>query len=72
MSLLPDDVFFPQTIRAEIEAAKAVIVIWAEHSVTLRFVYAEATEGDRLGKLLQVRDEGLVPHQVPQECHRCG
>jgi hypothetical protein len=49
-----------------------VIVIWAEHSVTLRVVYAEASEGDRLGKLLQVLDEGLVPHQVPQECHRCG
>jgi hypothetical protein len=64
-SLLPDDVFFPQTIRTEIAAAKAVIVIWAEHSVTSRWVYAEASEGDAQNKLLQVRDEALDPRKVP-------
>ncbi|MFZ1108352.1 MAG: SUMF1/EgtB/PvdO family nonheme iron enzyme [Rhodomicrobium sp.] len=63
--LLPDDVFFPETIRAEIAAAKAVIVIWAEHSITSRWVYSEATEGDEQGKLLQLRDESLDPRRVP-------
>jgi formylglycine-generating enzyme required for sulfatase activity len=57
-------VFFPQTIREEIEAAKAVIVIWAEHSVTSRWVYSEASEGDAHGKLLQVRDVLLEPRKV--------
>ena len=64
-NLLPDDGFFPETIRAEIAAAKAVIVIWAEHSVTSRWVYSEASEGDAHGKLLQVRDEALDPRKVP-------
>jgi serine/threonine protein phosphatase PrpC len=64
-SLLPDDVFFPQTIRDEIKAAKAVIVIWAEHSVISRWVHSEATEGDEQGKLLQVRDEALDTRLVP-------
>jgi hypothetical protein len=64
-NLLPDDVFFPQTIRNEIAAAKAVIVIWAEHSVSSRWVYSEATEGDEQGKLLQVRDEALDARLVP-------
>ncbi|MGO9172816.1 MAG: SUMF1/EgtB/PvdO family nonheme iron enzyme [Rhodomicrobium sp.] len=64
-SLLPDDGFFPQTIRAEIEAAKAVIVIWAEHSVTSKWVWSEAHEGDQNGKLLQLRDETLDPRKVP-------
>jgi formylglycine-generating enzyme required for sulfatase activity len=63
--LLPDDVFFPETIRAEIAAAKAVIVIWAEHSIASRWVYSEATEGDKQGKLLQVRDAALDPHRAP-------
>ena len=64
-NLLPDDGFFPETIRAEIAAAKAVIVIWAEHSVTSRWVYSEASEGDAHRKLLQVRDEALDPRKVP-------
>ncbi len=63
--LLPDDVFFPETIRAEIAAAKAVIVIWAEHSITSRWVYSEANEGDKQGKLLQVRDAALDPQRAP-------
>ena len=64
-NLLPDDGFFPETIRAQIAVAKAVIVIWAEHSVTSRWVYSEASEGDAHGKLLQVRDEALDPRKVP-------
>jgi formylglycine-generating enzyme required for sulfatase activity len=64
-NLLPDNVFFPETIRTEIKAARAVIVIWAEHSVTSRWVYSEATEGDEQDKLLQVRDEALDARLVP-------
>ena len=40
-------------------------MIWAEHSVTSRWVYSEASEGDAHGKLLQVRDEALDPRKVP-------
>ena len=36
-----------ETIRAEIAAAKAVIVIWAEHSVKSRWVYSEAAKATR-------------------------
>ncbi len=64
-NLLPDDGFFPETIRTQIAAAKAVIVIWAEHSVTSRWVWSEASEGDAHGKLLQVREETLDPRKVP-------
>ncbi len=63
--LLPDDVFFPDSIRNEIAAAKAVIVIWAEHSIASRWVYSAANEADKQGKLLQVRDETLDPHRAP-------
>ncbi len=64
-SLLPDDTFFPQSIRAEIEAAKAVIVIWAEHSITSPWVYSEAQLANGLGKLMQVRDEAVEWQRVP-------
>ena len=64
-NLLPDDGFFPEMIRTEIAAAKAVIVIWAEHSVSSKWVYSEASEGDAHGKLLQVRDQALGPRKVP-------
>src|SRR5262249_15858652 len=63
--LLPDDVFFPQTIRTEIKAAKAVIVVWAEHSVNSEWVYSETDLGRKEGKVLQVCDEGLDVEQVP-------
>ncbi len=42
-----------------------MIVIWAEHSVSSRWVYSEASEGDAHGKLFQVRDEALDPRKVP-------
>ncbi len=61
--LLPDDELFWKRIQAEIEAAKAVIVIWSEHSIGSRWVYSEAQQAR--GKLLQVRDAALDPLQVP-------
>ncbi|MGO9544309.1 MAG: toll/interleukin-1 receptor domain-containing protein [Rhodomicrobium sp.] len=64
-SLLPDDLHFPEKIRDQIRAAKAVIVIWAAHSVGSRWVYSEASEGHEQGKLFQVRDEWLDPRQIP-------
>ncbi len=62
--LLPDDTFFPQRIKDEIDAAKAVIVIWAEHSVKSQWVYSEAKIAHEQNKLLQVRDQELDPDKV--------
>lgn len=64
-SLLPDNPFFAQTIRSEIAAARVVIVIWAQHSVTSPWVYAEAKEGSEQGKLIQLCDDELDVRMVP-------
>jgi formylglycine-generating enzyme required for sulfatase activity len=56
---------FRQEIRDQIQAARAVIVIWTPHSVKSDWVYAEAQEARRLGKLCPVRVEGLAPHEIP-------
>ena len=64
-SLLPDDPFFPQTIRKEISEAQVVIVIWAERSVTSLWVYAEAKEGAEQDKLIQLCDDALDVRKVP-------
>ena len=63
--LLPDDTFFPQTIRAEIEKSQAVIVIWSQHAIESEWVYSEAQLGRELDKLLQVRDSALNPNSIP-------
>jgi adenylate cyclase len=46
---------FDMRIEAAIKAAKAVVVLWSENSVSSRWVRAEATLGDRLRTLVPVR-----------------
>jgi hypothetical protein len=64
-SLLPDDPHFPETIRQQIDAAVAAIVIWTPSSVHSRWVYAEAKTADEQGKLIQLRTPALDPHLIP-------
>jgi hypothetical protein len=64
-SLLPDDPNFPETIRQQIDATCAAIVIWTPNSVRSRWVYAEAKMADEQDKLIQLRASNLDPHLVP-------
>lgn len=63
--MLPSDGFFPQKIKDELTAAKAVIVIWGEASVTSEWVYAEAQMAKRLGKLITVQTPSLDIAEIP-------
>lgn len=45
---------FDQVIERELRAASAAIVLWSPRSVASRWVRAEATLADRLGKLIPV------------------
>jgi TIR domain/WD domain, G-beta repeat len=56
---------FPATIRDEIRAAKAVVVIWTPNSVNSAWVYSEAQEAWRLGKLIPVRVSALEAYNIP-------
>ena len=63
-SLLAGQVF-PVEIRDQLHAARAVIVVWSAHSVGSQWVYAEAQEAWRLGKLRPLRVEELAAHLIP-------
>lgn len=52
---------FDEVIERNLRAARAVVVLWSPRSVTSRWVRAEATLADRLGKLAPV---------VIEECER--
>jgi len=52
---------FDEVIERSLRAAKVVVVLWSPRSVTSRWVRAEATLADRLGKLAPV---------VIEECER--
>lgn len=62
--LLPGDAF-PVKIRAEITAARAVIVIWSESSVASEWVYAEAEEAQLQGKLIITHVPRLNLRAIP-------
>ena len=63
-SLLPGDEF-PDEIKRQLDAAKAVIVIWTESSVMSKWVRAEAALADARKKLITVRDARVDINEIP-------
>ncbi len=63
-SLLPGDQF-PDEIKRQLDAAKAVIVIWTTSSVSSKWVRAEATRALAKDKLITVHDAGLDLQDIP-------
>lgn len=62
--LLPGD-HFRDTIKQQIDAAKAVIVIWTPLSVLSKWVYAEAQMADHQNKLITISSEKVDPQNIP-------
>jgi hypothetical protein len=56
---------FPRAILNEIRTAKAALVIWTPNSVNSAWVYSEAQESWRLGKLIPVRAATLEAYEIP-------
>lgn len=56
---------FDEVIRKQIREAKAVIVIWTQHSVHSRYVKAEAQLADQDNKLLPLRNSEVSPNDIP-------
>ncbi len=56
---------FRDNIEAELQAAKACIVIWSEHSIKSNFVRDEADYALQYGKLITVRVPHLQINDVP-------
>ena len=63
-SLLPGDEF-PDEIKRQLDAAKAVIVIWTVSSVNSQWVRAEATRAHAKGKLIALHQAGLDFQEIP-------
>jgi formylglycine-generating enzyme required for sulfatase activity len=57
---------FRDVINRQLDAAKAVIVIWAAHSVSSEWVIAEAEHADRQRKLIPLRTKDLDPRYIPK------
>jgi protein-disulfide isomerase len=56
---------YPVRILAELDAAKAVIVIWSEEARQSDWVYSEADFAQKKKKLIQTRVVDLSPDMVP-------
>lgn len=56
---------FREQIHEQLNAARAVVVIWTKDSVMSEFVRDEADEAKRLKKLIPVRVPNLEMHEVP-------
>jgi TIR domain len=57
---------FGHVIDRELDAAKAVIVIWTKGSIASKWVRAEARHADRDGKLIPLRTEDLDTSRIPK------
>ena len=56
---------FRQEIHRELQAARAVVVLWTPASVQSRWVQEEADEAQHLNKIIPIRSADLDPRQVP-------
>ena len=61
-SLLPTGLF-GETIDRELDAAKAVVVIWSPESVRSKWVKSEAGHGDRQNKLVNTHTADIADPQ---------
>ncbi len=57
---------FRDVIDSELNAADAVIVIWTRHSVSSKWVIAEADHAARQNKLITVRSRDLEAWRIPK------
>ncbi len=57
---------FRNNIENELNAAKAVVVLWTTASVTRDWVIAEAEHGARRGNLIPLRSADLDPNSIPK------
>ncbi|MCH9807852.1 MAG: TIR domain-containing protein [Alphaproteobacteria bacterium] len=64
-SLVPTGTF-GEEIDRQLDAARAVIVIWSEESAKSKWVRSEAGHADRQEKLVNSRCAGLDPFQIPK------
>jgi adenylate cyclase len=62
---------FSDIIEQELDAAKAVIVIWTVHSVASKWVLAEANRADDQGKLIPLRTKDLDVRRIPLPYGTC-
>lgn len=56
---------FRQTILSELQASKAVVVIWTQASINSQWVLSEAIRALKLNKLIQVRAPDITPGDAP-------
>ena len=56
-------------IVRELDAAKAVVVIWTQHSVKSEWVISHATRKHR-DRYVAVREDGLDEHHIPRGIRR--
>jgi tetratricopeptide (TPR) repeat protein len=56
---------FHREITQQIDAARAVVVIWTEGSVDSDWVYAEAQRGASQGKLVPITERSLNRRKIP-------
>lgn len=65
-SLLPTGSFGAEIDR-QLDAARAVIVIWSPESIRSKWVRSEAAHADRLDKLVNTHTDGIAPAtQIPK------
>jgi hypothetical protein len=56
---------FRDRIMKELDAARAVIVLWTQHSINSRFVHAEARRAEKAGKLIPVKESDVGIDDIP-------
>jgi TIR domain len=63
-NLTPGEIF-REVIDRELDEADAVIVIWTLHSVSSKWVLAEADHAERQGKLITLRTKDIETWTTP-------
>jgi hypothetical protein len=56
---------YQEVINAELDRARAVIVIWTKDSIKSQWVYSEAQRAANRGVLITVREPDITPDDIP-------